>query len=278
MPLILQRLGRLPVVLLAAFFCLLPGQAAGLDMVYRSEIRPLLDQFCFECHADEDTEADINLDSFESVADIRRNTKVWLKVDDMLSSRQMPPKKADKPSDGQRAKLQQWVHSLLLEEARARAGDPGRVALRRLNNDEYNYSVRDLTGVASLNPTREFPIDGAAGEGFTNAGDALVMSPALVGKFLDAGKEVAQHAVLLPDGIRFSEHVTERDRADGLMAQIQNFYAQYVAVRINAGDNWDDSAEAKANVINRNGSIPLEPYFAATLADHDVLAKGGDSV
>ncbi|HJO52872.1 MAG TPA: DUF1587 domain-containing protein, partial [Verrucomicrobiota bacterium] len=278
MPLILQRLGRLPVVLSAAFFCLLPGKAAGLDMVYRSEIRPLLDQFCFECHEDEDADADINLDSFQSVADIRRNTKVWLKVDNMLSSRQMPPKKADKPSDDQRAKLQQWVHSLLLEEARARAGDPGRVVLRRLNNDEYNYSVRDLTGVASLNPTREFPIDGAAGEGFTNAGDAMVMSPALVGKFLDAGKEVAQHAVLLPDGIRFSEHVTERDRADGLMAQIQNFYAQYVAVRINAGDNWDDSAEAKANVINRNGSIPLEPYFAATLADHDALAKGGESV
>ena len=278
MPLILQRLGRLPVVLLAAFFCLSPGQAAGLDTVYRSEIRPLLDQFCFECHADEEAEADINLDSFQSVADIRRNTKVWLKVDDMLSSRQMPPKKADKPSDDQRAKLQQWVHSLLLEEARARAGDPGRVVLRRLNNDEYNYSVRDLTGVASLNPTREFPIDGAAGEGFTNAGDAMVMSPALVGKFLDAGKEVAQHVVLLPDGIRFSEYATERDRADGLMAQIQNFYAQYVAVRSNAGDNWDDSAEAKANVINRNGSIPLEPYFAATLAERDALAKGGESV
>ena len=174
----------------------------------------MLDQFCFECHADEDAGADIDLDSFKSVADIRRNTKVWLKVDDMLSSRQMPPKKSDQPSDAQRGKLQNWVHSFLLEEAKARAGDPGRVALRRLNNDEYSYSVRDLTGVASLNPTREFPIDGAAGEGFTNAGDALVMSPALVGKFLDAGKAVAQHAVLLPDGIRLSEYVTDRDRGE----------------------------------------------------------------
>ena len=48
MPLILQRLSRLPVVLLAVFFCLSPSQAAGLDAVYQSEIRPLLDQFCFE--------------------------------------------------------------------------------------------------------------------------------------------------------------------------------------------------------------------------------------
>ncbi|SVD67656.1 uncharacterized protein METZ01_LOCUS420510, partial [marine metagenome] len=152
--------------MLAVFFCLSLGQAAGLDAVYRAEIRPLLDQFCFDCHADENAEADINLDSFKSVADMRRNTKVWLKVDNMLSSRQMPPKKADKPSDVQRVKLQKWVHDFLIEEARAQAGDPGRVILRRLNNDEYNYSVSDLTGVASLNPTREFPVDGAAGEGF----------------------------------------------------------------------------------------------------------------
>ena len=31
-----------------------------------------------------------------------------------------------------------------------------------------------------LDPAREFPADSAAGEGFTNTGNALVMSPALV--------------------------------------------------------------------------------------------------
>ncbi len=274
-PFLFNRLGCRSVVLLAVFSFLPLGQADALDELYQPQIRPLLDEFCFECHADEDAEADINLDAFRSVADIRRNTKVWLKVDDILSSQQMPPKKSDQPSEAQHTKLQDWVHRFLLEEARARAGDPGRVALRRLNNDEYNYSVRDLTGVASLDPTREFPVDGAAGEGFTNAGDALVMSPALVGKFLDAAKEVARHVVLLPDGIRFSGRVTERDRADELMTQIQDFYARYVAVRGNTGDNWDDSSEAKANVINRNGSIPLEPYFATTLLERGALAKGG---
>ena len=271
-------LGLRAFFLTAAICCSPLGQAADLAKAYRAEIRPLLDEFCFECHADEDAEADIDLDTFRSVADIRRDIKVWLKVDDVLSSRQMPPKKSDQPSDVQRGKLQNWVHGFLLEEAKARAGDPGRVALRRLNNDEYNYSVRDLTGVTSLNPTREFPVDGAAGEGFTNAGDALVMSPALVGKFLDAGKDVARHVVLLPDGIRFSRHVTERDRADRLMDRIQRFYARYVDVGGNAGDNWDDSPEAKANVINRNGSIPLEHYFTATLAEREALAKGLKSI
>ena len=284
MPYFYDYFGRRPVFLLMLLFSLSLGvvsslgQSADLDKAYRAEVRPLLAQFCFDCHADDDAEADIDLDSFQSADDIRRNTKVWVKVDDMLSSRQMPPIKSDQPSDAQRGKLQKWVHAFLLEEAKARAGDPGQVVLRRLNNDEYNYSARDLTGVASLNPTREFPVDGAAGEGFTNAGDALVMSPALVSKFLDAGKEVAQHAVLLPDGIRFSKYVTERDRADDLMNRIQRFYARYIEIGSNAGDNWDDSAEAKASVINRNGSIPIEHYFAATLGERDALAKGEKSV
>ena len=83
--------------------------------------------------------------------------------------------------------------------------------MRRLSNAEYTYTLRDLTGVETLDPAREFPTDGAAGEGFSNAGAALVMSPALLTKYLDAAKEISAHAVLLPDGIAFSAHTSPRD-------------------------------------------------------------------
>ena len=66
----------------------------------------------------------------------------------------------------------EWCQAFLNAEARARAGDPGHVPLRRLNNAEYDATVRELTGV-NLRPTREFPADGAAGEGFANAAEAL---------------------------------------------------------------------------------------------------------
>jgi hypothetical protein len=36
---------------------------------------------------------------------------------------------------------------MLDAEARARAGDPGLVPLRRLSNAEYDATIRDLTGV-----------------------------------------------------------------------------------------------------------------------------------
>ena len=152
--------------------------------------------------------------------------QTWQKVAEMLGNGLMPPEDAEQPTEAERAQLQKWVDEYLAIEARARRR-PGRVILRRLSNAEYTYTLRDLTGVESLDPAREFPADGAAGEGFTNTGSALVMSPALVTKYLDAAKEVASHAVLLPDGFRFSPHTTARDWTDDTLAQIRDFYSQF---------------------------------------------------
>ena len=252
----------------------LSGQQVDLERAYGTDIRPMLKRYCFECHSGEDSEADIDLDSFKEITDIRRATKVWLKVADMLSSRQMPPRKSEQPGTEEHQKLLQWVQGFLTAEARAHAGDPGRVVLRRLNNAEYNYTVRDLTGVAALDPTREFPVDGAAGEGFTNAGAAQGMSAALVRKYLDAAKEVAAHAVLTPEGIRFSPYTTERDRTDELMARIQAFYRQFTE---GSGGSAVDLQGIKFTT-NQGGRLPLARYLAVTLAERQALTSGGKTV
>ena len=49
----------------------------------------------------------------------------------------------------------------------------------RLSNAEYNYTIRDLTGV-DIRPAREFPVDPANPAGFDNSGESLSMSPALL--------------------------------------------------------------------------------------------------
>src|SRR5438270_4362745 len=123
----------------------------------------------------------------------------------------MPPKDKPQPTAEGRKLLVSWIRGFLDAEARARAGDPGEVPLRRLSNAEYNATIRDLTGV-DLQPTREFPADGAAGEGFTNAAEALTdISPILLTKYFAAAKDIAAHAVLLPDGFRFAPTKTRRD-------------------------------------------------------------------
>lgn len=55
------------------------------------------------------------------------------------------------------------------------SADPGRVTLHRLNNAEYNNTVRDLLGT-SLKPANDFPADDR-GFGFDNVADVLRLSP-----------------------------------------------------------------------------------------------------
>ncbi len=266
------------LVVLAAVVAWLPSRADGqdepdvaaLEQAYQPQVRPLLQRYCHQCHAGDRTEAEIDLAAFATMADVRRQPQTWQKVGEMLDSVQMPPKEAKQPTDAERTQLKIWVRGFLTSEARSRAGDPGPVVLRRLSNAEYTYTLRDLTGIESLDPAREFPVDGAAGEGFTNTGSALVMSPALFTKYLDAAKQVAGHAVLLPDGIRFSPHTTRRDWTDESLARIREFYRQFTD---EAGGSAVDLQGIKFET-NQGGRLPLERYLTATLAEREALTSG----
>ncbi len=224
---------------------------------FSSEVRPLVQRYCQECHSADRTEADLDLMAFATLSDVRKDARTWQHVREMIDGGQMPPRGAKQPSSSERIRLQDWVRDYLKVEARATAGDPGPVVLRRLSNAEYTYTIRDLTKVDSLEPTREFPVDGAAGEGFMNTGSSLVMSPSLLTKYLDAGKQIASHAVLLPDGVRFSRETTRRDWTDEVVGQIKKFYAQFADIE---------------------GKVPLRRYLAATLDERDALASGVKSV
>jgi hypothetical protein len=269
------------MIVAALVVCCEPAAAAAqdadwdaVDRTYQSQIEPLLKRYCHECHSRDTTEAQIDFGVIAALADIRLQPETWQKVGEVLASGQMPPQEAAQPTDAERAQLRKWVQGYLSLESAARAGDPGRVVLRRLSNAEYTYTLRDLTGVASLDPAHEFPVDGAAGEGFTNTGNALVMSPALVTKYLDAAKEIASHAVLLPDGFRFSSSTTRADHTQEVLAQIREFYRQY------SDQSGGDRVNLQGIVFNTNegGRLPLERYLAATLEERESLTSGKKSL
>lgn len=274
-----MRTVRLLIVMWAGFSWISTtamGADGKFDQIatdYAKEIRPIVTRHCDKCHSPDLSEADIDLTTFPTLTEVRKHPQTWQKVNEMLETGQMPPKDAPQPSDADRKKLHQWVRSYLKTEAQARAGDPGRVVLRRLNNVEYTNTVRDLTGVHTLSPARDFPVDSAAGEGFTNLGNALVMSPALVTKYLDAGKEIANHAVLLPDGFRFSPATTARDWTEELLADIRTLYGRYTA----AQGGTQVNLQGIVFDTNGGGRLPVQAYLEATLAERDALKSGNKS-
>ena len=244
-----------------------------LDRQYPQTILPLVKQFCLDCHSTKAKQGELDLQRFSTIKDVEHDLAAWRKVIEMLQDGEMPPKDKPQLTVKQKQTLLHWTGQVIDREIRRRAGDPGPVILRRLNNEEYNYTIRDLTGIKSLNPTKEFPVDGAAGEGFINAGAAQSMSPSFVTKYLDAAKEVASHAVLLPDGIRFSAGHSRRDWTDEHLAAIRTFYDRFTVstdVFVTVG--------GAGKLSNRGGAIPLPQYLAATLEERTELQNGRKTI
>lgn len=236
-----------------------PFEVLGTE--YARDIKPILKSFCLDCHSTAKQDGELDLERFAALSDVRNGTRVWQKVAEMLDTNEMPPKDAKpQPTAAQKKQLRGWIERYLNSEAFASAGDPGPVVLRRLSNAEYTYTIRDLTGVESLSPAKEFPADSAAGEGFTSAGNAMVMSPSLLTKYFDAGKEIAEHAVLLPDGFRFSPSQNRSDWTNDTLARIRDFYREFTA----------ETGGTKVNLqgivfdTNSGGRLAVEKYLAAT--------------
>ena len=227
-----------------------------LTSAQAADTRSILQSHCLNCHSTAKHKGDLDLET----SDIHKEPTVWENVLDQVTSNEMPPKKEKPLSAEEKKQLTDWVRGTLDQIALANAGDPGPVVMRRLSNMEYTYTLRDLTGVDSLDPAREFPVDGAAGEGFTNAGAALVMSPALLTKYLDAAKDVASQMVLLPDGIRFSPSTSARDWTDEALAKIRTLYAKHTT----SGEGTKTEAQGiKLDTGTGSGHLPLAKYLDA---------------
>jgi hypothetical protein len=218
---------------------------------YAVHVRPLLQKYCLTCHSTKLAKGNLDLERFGSLADVRKDVRAWQTVLEMLEAGSMPPKKATQLGSEEWHSLLAWTRTFLKAEGQLQAGDPGRVVVRRLSNAEYNNTVRDLIGI-DLQPARDLPMDGAAGDGFTNVGDALAISPTLLDKYLGAAKEIASHAVLLPDGFRFSQFKTRRDVTNEALQNVRNFY----------------------NAYSTDGALPLKKYVPATIRYRDQLTAG----
>ncbi len=238
------------------------------------KVQPLLAEYCNKCHSTEKHKGDLDLERFSNFDLVKKEPEVWQKALEQIADGEMPPKDKPQLSPEQKAHLTSWISNTLEAIGRDNAGDPGPVVMRRLSNAEYAYTLRDLMGVDSLDPGHEFPADSAAGEGFTNAGAAMVMSPTLLTKYLDAAREVAGHAVLLPDGISFSAKNTQRDWTEEKLAAIREFYARYSVT----GGAQAVNLQGIQFDTNSGGRLPVESYIAVTLTEREALQKGTKTI
>jgi len=218
--------------LLALFACAgltaaaAPATTVPLDQQFQQTVRPFLAKHCLSCHSGASPAAQFDLKAYTNLAHVTKDYSRWALVMERLEAKDMPPKPMAQPPAESSHQIVTWIQALRSAEIKRSAGDPGLVSARRLSNAEYNYTIRDLTG-QDMQVTREFPVDPANPAGFDNSGESLTMSPALLNKYLQAAREVANHMVLTPTKLDFAPYpmLVETDREKFAVQRLIQFYS-----------------------------------------------------
>lgn len=161
---------------------------------FTTQVQPLLEKYCYDCHGDGMAKGKVALDKYPTVLSIQANRQAWLHIADTVGQRVMPPEKKPQPTDAELATLSHFIGETLDFVDLAAPRDPGRVTIHRLNRTEYNNTIRDLLGVTDFKPADDFPADDT-GYGFDNIADVLSMSPLLAEKYLAAAEQVLDKAL-----------------------------------------------------------------------------------
>src|SRR5438105_3139224 len=188
----------LPVILAITATHAAGAPSSLLEQQFEHTVRPFVMKYCAACHSGQAAAAQFDLKSYTSMDTVTADFPHWTLLMERLVAKDMPPKPIPPPPAEASQQVIAWIQAVRADQIKRFAGDPGLVLSRRLSNAEYNYTVRDLTG-QDMQITRRFPVDPANPEGFDNSGESLTMSPALLNKYLQAAREIADHMVLTPD-------------------------------------------------------------------------------
>jgi hypothetical protein len=198
----LAAAGRAPVAALLATIGLIvttdadaAPRPAPTHARFEREVRPLLREHCYDCHADGRDKGKVAFDTYGSIDALVADRALWAKVLANLRGGLMPPAGRPRPRANAARKVEAWIKrdALALDP---RAPDPGRVTIRRLNRVEYRNTVRDLTGV-EVDTELELPPDDT-GYGFDNIGDVLSVSPLLLEKYMQIAETVVAAVPRVP--------------------------------------------------------------------------------
>ncbi len=166
------------------------------------EVEPILMDYCYDCHGDGADKGDFAMDDYDSVDEHLQDFDVWYENWKNLRSHLMPPADKKQPSEEDRRKILAFIEKEVFKIDHENP-DPGRVTIRRLNREEYRYSIEDILRI-DFPVTDLLPPDDT-GYGFDTIGDVLSISPLLMEKYMEAADRAVIDAVPLhgPDIVQW---------------------------------------------------------------------------
>jgi len=207
----------------------------------RENLRPLLKQYCFQCHSGEESSGDVRLDTL-AVAGADLNAESWASVLDVINSGDMPPEDELQFTDEHREQVVDILSKLLETAAQDQTNDVP--VLRRLTRAQYTNTLQSLLGL-SVDFGAVLPEDGKSKMGFSNNADVLQTTSL----HFDYYEKVARSAL-------------NKAIVTGPQPESKRFRVQF-------GDRIDrDPATVSGKVIKGYQSIPISKnHFRIELLD-----------
>ncbi len=193
-----------------ALLAILPGAVILQTQPARAEARDMapmaayLENHCLKCHGQEKQKGDLRLDTLSLPP---QETDRWQEVLEAIEYGDMPPKKEKRPEQARTDDFTDSLRSMLA----AHAG-PSAPALRRMNRNEFQNTVRELFGV-DTEVADMLPEDGRT-LGFDKVGDGLSISAIMLEKYLEAANaafdDVIRRTAPIPVETRRSVLIEEK--------------------------------------------------------------------
>ena len=144
--------------------------------VFHAEIKPLLQEACFQCHGAEAQEGEFRLDTLDPDLVHGDDADWWLEVVDVISNGEMPPADAEVELAGAgRSKIVEWLSREIQVASQVQRNEQGHSSFRRMTRYEYNYALQDLLGLP-YDFAADLPPETTSEDGFENSSEMLQMS------------------------------------------------------------------------------------------------------
>jgi cytochrome c553 len=163
---------------------------------FRSEIQPIIQKHCVQCHGPEKQKGKFRIDELDARLHEGQSAGYWHEVLDQLNEGEMPPEDESQLTDQELAKFTTWLETGLKQAAAKRVSTGGRQMMRRMSRYEYQYTLQDLLGVA-LDYTPHIPGDFSGEDGLMTNARHLGMSPVLMQGYMEVSLMAMDEA--LPD-------------------------------------------------------------------------------
>ncbi|HEY3899895.1 MAG TPA: DUF1592 domain-containing protein [Chthoniobacter sp.] len=187
-----------------------------------------LEQYCLDCHDSTTTKGKRNLEAFQlplkSVPDLISAREII----DQIELKEMPPKKADQPTDEQRAAMLHALHAGTTAARGTIQSSSVHTAMRRLSSREYENTIATLFGrrVDTLGLTADFPKEKTS-DHIDTIGQSLVTSGFLLDQYFQAANRLVEtrlgKPILKPQQWHFNGHFVQYEELQGPHKDVFNF-------------------------------------------------------